>query len=97
MTFVNIHGEPVSVTAPPPVTAGKGYPANPGTGPAGKTCRDCAHKRTMSNTGAKSWIKCNVMRAHWTHGAGTDIKAGSPACSAFVDRAASALDQEKAG
>lgn len=69
-------------------TEPKGYAALPGTGPEGKTCRDCQHKKTMSNTGAKSWIKCELMRAAWTHGPGTDIRASSPACRRFVQKSA---------
>src|SRR6478735_1718908 len=68
-------------------TVPKGYAAVPGTGPEGKTCRDCKHKQTMSNTGAKSWIKCDLMRAAWTHGPGSDIRAGSPACRRFEQKA----------
>lgn len=64
-------------------TVKNGYAAQPGTGPEGKTCRDCAHKRMCSNTGNKSWIKCELRRATWTGGEGTDIKASSPACSKF--------------
>lgn len=64
-------------------TIPSGYAALPGTGPEGKTCRDCKHKQTQSNTGAKSWIKCVLMRAAWTHGPGSDIRAGSPACRRF--------------
>jgi hypothetical protein len=69
-------------------TQPKGYAAAPGTGPEGKTCRDCQHKHTMSNTGAKSWIKCDLMRAAWTHGPGSDIRAGSPACRRFEPKQA---------
>lgn len=64
-------------------TIPQGYAAQPGTGPEGKTCRDCRYKQTQSNTGAKSWIKCELRRATWTHGPGTDIRAGSPACAKF--------------
>lgn len=64
-------------------TEPRGYAAAPGSGPEGKTCRDCKHKHTMSNTGAKSWIKCDLMHSAWTHGPGTDIRAGSPACRRF--------------
>lgn len=64
-------------------TVKNGYAAQPGTGPEGKTCRDCKHKTTMSNTGSKSWIKCELRRSTWTGGEGTDIKASSPACSKF--------------
>jgi hypothetical protein len=69
-------------------TPPNGYAAPPGTGPEGKTCRDCTHKHTMSNTGAKSWIKCDLRRATWTHGPGSDIRASSPACAKFVPKSA---------
>lgn len=68
-------------------TIPKGYAAVPGSGPEGKTCRDCKHKQTQSNTGAKSWIKCELNRANWTHGPGSDIRAGSPACRRFEPKA----------
>lgn len=64
-------------------TIPQGYAALPGSGPEGKTCRDCQHKLTLSNTGNKTWIKCELMRAAWTHGPGSDIRAGSPACRRF--------------
>jgi hypothetical protein len=55
-----------------------GYAALPGTGPAGETCKSCRHfsRHKQANT----WFKCELMRALWTRGHGTDIKAGSPAC-----------------
>lgn len=102
MSFVNVHGEPIDLKAlaakapehrklmePKPKrkpTEPRGYAALPGTGPEDKTCRDCKHKLTMSNTGAKSWIKCDLMRAAWTHGPGSDIRAGSPACRRFEQK-----------
>ena len=69
-------------------TVKRGYAAQPGTGPDGKTCRDCAHKVTCGNHGGKSFIKCELRRATWTNGEGTDILARSPACSKFVERPA---------
>lgn len=60
-----------------------GYPARPGTGPEGKTCRDCAHYRSV-NYRAKRYRKCALLEHAWTHGPGTDIKASSPACSLFA-------------
>lgn len=102
--FVNLRGEPVDVRAmeseyrkqrhaglAPPrrkPTVKNGYAAVPGTGPEGKTCRDCAHKHRMGNYGSKSYIKCELRRDTWTHGEGTDILARSPACSKFVQAAA---------
>lgn len=56
-----------------------GYAAAPGTGPEGETCRTCAHYRSV-NGGSKNFPKCNLMRAKWTSGYGTDILARAPAC-----------------
>jgi hypothetical protein len=97
MSYTNIRGEPVDVRAladkayrenyvKPPKrkpTVKNGYAAQPGTGPADKRCADCKHKRSMGNYGSKSWIKCELRRATWTSGEGTDILARSPACSKF--------------
>ena len=59
----------------------RGYPAMPGTGPAGKRCKHCANYVVRSF--AKDYRKCLLMRAVWTGGAGTDIRANAPACSKF--------------
>ena len=56
------------------------YAAHPGSGPEGETCRSCKHYGRVEYHG-KIWLKCMLCRAFWTHGAGTDIKAGAPACS----------------
>lgn len=56
----------------------KGYAALPGTGPQGETCKTCRHLYRRQY--AKTYLKCYLMRAHWTGGRGSDIKAGSPAC-----------------
>lgn len=55
------------------------YAALPGTGPAGETCGSCQHiaRRRMAGV----YLKCELTRAAWTRGAGTDIRARSPACS----------------
>jgi hypothetical protein len=60
------------------VTQPKGYAAPPGTGPKGETCRTCIHKYTRQMGG--SYIKCLLVKARWTGGPGTDIKASAPAC-----------------
>ena len=57
----------------------RGYPAPPGTGPEGETCKTCEHKTTKPGVAGR-YLKCELMYEHWTGGAGTDIKAGSPAC-----------------
>ena len=54
-------------------------PAPIGSGPAGETCGTCRHK-TYKRL-AKAYMKCGLMQAHWTGGAGSDIKARWPACA----------------
>lgn len=56
----------------------RSHPAKPGTGPAGETCKTCAH--IHRNQMAKTYLKCELMRAKWTGGYGTDIKASDAAC-----------------
>jgi hypothetical protein len=100
--YVNCYGQPLDVQAmeqadrvarmrheKPPrrtPTVPNGYAAPPGGGPLGQTCRSCAHKRSMTNTGAKRWIKCALREATWTHGEATDIRASSPACVRWMQR-----------
>lgn len=65
-------------------TVKNGYAAPPGSGPTGEVCKGCKHKVSMeSNSGSKRFIKCELRRATWTHGEGTDILAHSPACNKF--------------
>lgn len=62
-----------------PPTKANGYAAPPGSGPEGETCKSCVH--LYRNEYAKVYLKCDLMRAYWTGGTATDIRAGSPACS----------------
>jgi hypothetical protein len=55
-----------------------GHAWTPGTGPAGETCKTCKHY--VIKKMAKDYRKCFLMKAFWTGGPGTDIKAGDPAC-----------------
>lgn len=71
-------------------TVKNGYAAPPGTGPEGMTCKDCRHKLSMGHGHSKRWIKCELRRATWTGGEGTDIRASAPACSKFEPREAGA-------
>jgi hypothetical protein len=61
----------------------RGYPMPPGSGPPGETCKTCKHYTLRRWAGI--YRKCGLMRALWTNGRGTDIKAGSPACAKWVD------------
>jgi hypothetical protein len=62
------------VAAPP-----KGYAAVPGTGPKGETCKSCRHIERIQDV--KRYRKCGLVHAYWTYEPGTNIKAGSLACS----------------
>lgn len=55
-----------------------GHAWKPGTGPQGETCKTCAHlvRRRFS----KVYLKCGLMKAQWTGGPGSDVKARDPAC-----------------
>jgi hypothetical protein len=58
-------------------------PDIPGTGPADKTCKTCRH--LVHRQQANVYLKCGLMRAHWTNGGGTDIRARWPACSKYEE------------
>ena len=60
----------------------RGHAAPPGTGPAGETCKTCAH--IVRKEFAKTYIKCELSKARWTGGGGTDVRAGDPACSKWA-------------
>lgn len=55
------------------------YAAAPGSGPAGKTCRSCAHKTYTG--GYKSYPKCGLTK--YTHGDATTILTSTPACHRY--------------
>jgi len=59
-----------------------GYAARPGTGPTGKTCKQC-QSYCLVDYHNKTFRKCELVKKNWTHGKGTDIKASSPACALF--------------
>jgi hypothetical protein len=62
----------------------KAHPAKPGSGPDGETCKSCRHIHRSEM--AKTYLKCWLMRAQWTGGPGTDIRARDPACSKWEAR-----------
>lgn len=69
----------------------KGYAALPGTGPASETCKSCKH--IYRHRMAKTYIKCDLMQRYWTGGPGSDVRAGSPACSRWEASADAASDK----
>lgn len=83
---VDLFGQEITAPMPLPPSDGKrrktkvnGYAALPGTGPAGETCKSCVHYARIQR--AKVYLKCAKVKARWTGGPGTDIKAASPACA----------------
>lgn len=64
-------------------TVPKGYAARPGSGPAGETCKSCEHY--VRRDWGDKYRKCGLMRAKWTRGPGSDIKARSPACAKWQE------------
>lgn len=66
------------------VTRPNGYAARPGSGPVLETCATCSHKVRVSMS--KSYLKCGLLCASWTHGPGTDILARTPACRFWEKR-----------
>lgn len=56
----------------------RGHAAEPGTGPVGESCGTCKHLTRHRH--AKVYLKCGLMRAAWSHGPKTDIRAGDAAC-----------------
>lgn len=92
--YVNLFGEPIAdaklavLQGPKPkrkATKPRGYAWAPGTGPAGETCSSCKH--IARHRSANTYLKCGLVRAKWTHGPGTDIRARSPACKLWESAA----------
>lgn len=60
------------------------YAAAPGTGPAGKTCRSCAHKRYTGLAKRASHPKCGLTQ--YTAGDATTIRTSTPACKFYEEQ-----------
>lgn len=82
--FGEIPAQNIENEKPRKTTRPKGYAGIPGTGPADKKCRHCAHYIITTIRSGRTFPKCGLMRHRWTHGRGSDIKVSSPACSRFV-------------
>lgn len=85
--ILNIFGDEIEMqisTAKRKPTIKRGYAATPGSGPKDETCKTCDHAVRSGGYGQKNFSKCALMKAHWTHGEGTDILMRSPACRNFI-------------
>lgn len=60
-------------------------PALPGSGPTGETCRNCKFLARTESPSGKVFMKCELMKPHWTRGAASDIRASLPACRDFEE------------
>lgn len=69
-----------------------GYPAPPGTGPKGETCKTC--ENLCAKHMASTYYKCVVMKSAWSGGGGTDVKVRSPACSYWKPRVVTEGEQQ---
>lgn len=56
------------------------YAGEPGTGPAGKTCRDCAF---LAATGHRPRLHFKCGKTKYTHGDATTIRVRTKACQLF--------------
>lgn len=63
----------------------KAHPYPMGSGPPGQSCGTCA-KRVAFEYHNKTYFKCHVLKASWTHGAATDIRCKDPACRSWEPR-----------
>lgn len=66
----------------------RGWAAPPGSGPEGKTCKDCEHSYLHHTSAArKNWYKCALVKP--THGAATDLRLKWAACRLFKQKESS--------
>jgi hypothetical protein len=84
LPYLDLLGDPLSERpARPGRLTPRGYAADPGSGPDGRTCADCAHCKRVPGGGRRQYSKCDLCPGTWTHAAGSDIARGSPACRHF--------------
>lgn len=82
----DLFGDPITVET----RRRKGVPAGhadvPGHGPPGETCGTCA-QLAWSRRYSRTYYKCWLLKASWTHGYGTDVRLKDPACRLWAQRA----------
>ena len=62
-----------------------GHAAPIGTGPEGESCKTCQHLHRVELS--RAYLKCELMRASWTGGGKTDVRAGDAACRRWEAKA----------
>lgn len=60
-------------------TKPRGHAGPVGSGPKGETCKTCRHL-VRTDDCSKVYLKCGLMKARWTGGPGTDVRAKDAAC-----------------
>lgn len=67
-------------------TPRRGHAGPPGSGPAGETCGSCGslHRREMYS--GRGFYKCELRRADWTGGRGSDVSVRDAACLRWSPR-----------
>lgn len=92
--------QPDLIAGLPPVTAkpragddwNRAYARRPGSGPQGETCGTCLHirRKDYRHSGPSKWcFKC-ALSAHPCHGAASDIRMKTAACSKWQPKESSA-------
>lgn len=83
--MIDLFGEPIVEPRPAQRGQAKGYARIPGSGPAGETCKTCAHCHRL-RAGNKAFYKCGAHRPYWTHSVGSDIRLKSLACLLWTQK-----------
>ena len=60
-------------------------PKEIGSGPIGETCKTCDFCERIK-WHDKAYHKCRLMRKHWTHGGGSDIRLKWAACKSWFPK-----------
>ena len=82
----DLFGDEIPDVDPPVHNGGRrAYPrpAPEGSGPDMARCRTCKHIARPAYHN-KRYIKCGLMRDHWSHGPGTDIRLKDKACAKWA-------------
>lgn len=82
--MISIFGDDIP-DEPARVRQDRAHPAPPGSGPDGRTCKTCKHRRLQKTRAGSKFFKCFLMRRLWTFGAATDIRCRDKACRHYQE------------